>query len=137
MQRILVLFQKYRAVITYLFFGGITTLVNLVAYWFCFYQLNLGNDPSVVLALAIAILVAFLTNKPFVFESHDWSPKVLFPEAFSFFSCRIGTGVMEYLLMHLLVEVLGLFPMLMKLLVNILVIVLNYVFSKLLVFRKK
>ena len=83
------------------------------------------------------MLTAFLTNKPFVFGSHDWSMKVLLPEAGSFFGCRLGSGLVELLLMHITVEMLGWPGMLMKLLVNVIVVILNYVASKLLVFRNK
>lgn len=137
MQTILALFRKYRDVIAYLFFGGVTTLVNLAAYYLCYQVWHIANTPSVVIAWVLAVLIAFLTNKPFVFRSHDWSPKVLLPEAGSFFGCRVGTGVLELVLMYVAVDVLGWNGMLMKLLVNVLVVILNYVGSKLLVFRKK
>ena len=136
-QKILALIQKYRDIIAYLFFGAVTTLVNLVVYYLCYEVLAIPNTPSVVIAWVMAVLVAFLTNKPFVFRSHDWSPKVLLPEAGSFLSCRIGTGVLELALMYLTVDLMHLPGMLMKLLVNVLVVILNYVGSKLLVFRKK
>ncbi len=137
MNRLISLIKKYRDVIAYLFFGGVTTLVNLVVYYLCYEVWGVANTPSVVIAWVIAVLVAFLTNKPFVFQSHDWSPRVLAPELGSFLGCRIGTGVLELVLMYLTVDVLHFHGMLMKLLVNILVILLNYVGSKLLVFRKK
>ncbi len=137
MQTILALFRKYRDVIAYLFFGGVTTLVNLATYYLCYQVWHIANTPSVVIAWVLAVLMAFLTNKPFVFRSHDWSPKVLLPEAGSFFGCRVGTGVLELVLMYVAVDVLGWNGMLMKLLVNVLVVILNYVGSKLLVFRKK
>jgi putative flippase GtrA len=123
--------------IAYVLFGAVTTAANLIVYYLCYDLMGIGNDLSVVLAWVAAVLVAFLTNKPFVFESHDWSPRVLFPEALHFFGCRLGTGVLELALMHVTVEVLRFPGLLMKLLVNILVIVLNYVASKLLVFRNK
>ena len=136
MKRILNLLIKYRDIIAYLFFGGVTTLVNLAIYYLCYQVMGLSNTLSVVVSWILAVLVAFLTNKPFVFRSHDWSRKVLVREAGSFLSCRVGTGVLEVVLMFLTVDLLGLSGMLMKLLVNILVIILNYVGSKLLVFRK-
>lgn len=137
MERILSLVRQYRAMLSYLFFGGVTTLVNLLTYYLCYHVLTLGNDPSVIVAWILSVLVAFLTNKPFVFQSHDWSPQVLFPEAASFFCCRLGSGIMELVLMHITVEMLAWPGMLMKLLINILVVIINYVASKLLVFRTK
>jgi putative flippase GtrA len=137
MESLLRLLRKYKHMVAYVLFGAVTTAANLIVYYLCYNLMGMGSDLSVVLAWVAAVLVAFLTNKPFVFESHDWSPKVLFPEAFHFFGCRLGTGILELVLMHVTVEVLGLPGLLMKLLVNVLVIVINYVASKLLVFRNK
>lgn len=137
MKAILALLQKYRDIIAYLFFGAVTTVVNLVAYYLCYEVWQIANTPSVIIAWILAVLVAFLTNKPFVFRSHDWSFKVLLPEAGSFFGCRVGTGILELVLMYLTVDLMQLNGMLMKLVINILVVILNYVGSKLLVFRKK
>ncbi len=137
MEKLIRLVKKYWSIISYLFFGVVTTVVNMVTYYICYHIWELNSDLATVIAWVIAVLTAFLTNKPFVFGSHDWSPKVLLPEAGSFFGCRLGSGVVELVLMHVTVEMLGLPGMLMKLLVNVIVVILNYVASKLLVFRKK
>ncbi len=137
MDKIIQLVKKYWSIISYLFFGVVTTVVNMVVYYLCYHLWGISSDLSTVIAWVIAVLTAFLTNKPFVFGSHDWSPKVLLPEAGSFFGCRLGSGLVELVLMHITVEMLGLPGMLMKLLVNVIVVILNYVASKLLVFRKK
>lgn len=129
--------KKYRDIVAYLFFGAVTTLINLAVYYLCYEIMSIPNTPSVIIAWVIAVLAAFLTNKPFVFRSHDWSMRVLLPEAGSFLSCRIGTGILELVLMYLTVDLLHWNGMLMKLLVNIIVIILNYAGSKLLVFRNK
>lgn len=121
----------------YMGFGAVTTLVNIGAYYLCYDVWGFGSDPSVVIAWILSVLTAFLTNKPFVFESHDWSRKVLLPEAAEFFGCRLGTGLLELFVMHITVEMLRLPGLPMKVLVNVLVILLNYVGSKLWVFRKK
>lgn len=137
MDKIIQLVKKYWNIISYLFFGVVTTVINMVVYYLCYQLWGISSDLSTVIAWVLAVLTAFLTNKPFVFGSHDWSPKVLLPEAGSFFGCRLGSGVVELVLMHITVEMLGLPGMLMKLLVNVIVVILNYVASKLLVFRKK
>ena len=137
MERIIQLVKKYWSILSYLFFGVVTTVVNLAVYYLCYHAWGISSDLSTVIAWVIAVLTAFLTNKPFVFGSHDWSMKVLLPEAGSFFGCRLGSGVLELVLMHVTVEMLGWPGMLMKLLVNVLVVIINYVASKLLVFRKK
>ena len=137
MGKIIQLVKKYWSIISYLFFGVVTTVVNMLVYYLCYHLWGISSDLSTVIAWVIAVLTAFLTNKPFVFGSHDWSPKVLLPEAGSFFGCRLGSGLVELVLMHITVEMLGWPGMLMKLLVNVIVVILNYVASKLLVFRKK
>lgn len=137
MDRLIVLFRQHRDVIAYLFFGVLTTAVNVISYHILYNILSIGNDLSTVIAWILAVLFAFFTNKPFVFRSRDWSWNVLLPEARDFFACRIGTGILEFVLMHIFVTRLCFNGVLMKLLVNILVIILNYVGSKFLVFKKK
>ena len=137
MDKLIQLVKKYWSVISYLFFGVVTTVVNMVVYYLCYHLWGVSSDLSTVIAWVLSVLTAFLTNKPFVFGSHDWSMKVLMPEAGSFFGCRLGSGILELVLMHITVEMLGWSGMLMKLLVNVIVVILNYVASKLLVFRKK
>lgn len=137
MRTLITLLKQHRGVLSYLFFGVLTTLVNLLAYWLLYDLWGIHSDVSTVLAWILAVAFAFLTNKPFVFESHDWSRTVLLPELGSFLSCRIGTGLLELVLMHVTVEMLHFNGMLMKLLTNVIVVILNYVGSRLLVFRKK
>ena len=137
MERIVQLIKQYWSILSYLFFGVVTTAVNMAVYYVCYHLCGLSSDGSTIIAWVIAVSTAFLTNKPFVFGSHDWSMKVLLPETGSFFGCRLGSGLVELLLMHITVEMLGWPGMLMKLLVNVIVVILNYVASKLLVFRNK
>ena len=116
MERIVQLIKQYWSILSYLFFGVVTTAVNMAVYYVCYHLCGLSSDGSTIIAWVIAVLTAFLTNKPFVFGSHDWSMKVLLPEAGSFFGCRLGSGLVELLLMHITVEMLGWPGMLMKLL---------------------
>ena len=81
-------------------------------------------------------MFAFLTNKPFVFKSHDWSAKVLFPELGKFLSCRIASGVLETVFLLVTVDWLAWNGNWMKVITSVLVVILNYVGSKLFVFRK-
>jgi len=135
-QSILLLFKKHRETISYLFFGGLTTLVNWVVYFPLTQWLGFSASLSTLIAWIVAVLFAFLTNKPFVFHSHDWSWKVTGPEFVKFVGCRAGTGFAEFLLMLITVDILMWNNLIMKILVSILVVILNYVGSKLLVFRK-
>jgi len=103
----------------------------------CRYIMTIGNDPSVFIAWLAAVSFAFIANKYFVFDSRGLEKKDVAREAFLFWLCRAMTGAAELAAMHVLVEILGLPGMAMKLLTNIAVIVLNYIASKLLIFRKK
>ena len=137
LEKIKSLVQKHWDIISYLFFGGLTTLVNFVIYYPCYNWLNISATLSNVIAWAVAVAFAYLTNKPFVFHSHDWSMKTVCPELAKFVGCRIGSGLLETALIFLTVELLHLNGTVMKLLLAVIVVILNYVGSKLLVFRKK
>ena len=136
MDKLRQLIKKHWDILAYLFFGGLTTLVNFLVYAPLFYWIHLSAALSNVLAWVVAVAFAYLTNKPFVFKSHDWSAKTVFPELGKFVGCRIGSGLLETAVLALTVDVLAWNGILMKVLVSILVVVLNYIGSKLLVFRK-
>ena len=130
------LIVKYWDVLSYLFFGGLTTVVNYAVYLPCFNLLGMSAAVSNVIAWAVAVLFAFLTNKPFVFKSHDWSAKTVWPEFIKFVGCRIGSGVLETAIVFVTVDLLYWNGNWMKLATSVLVVILNYFASKLLVFRK-
>ena len=131
------LFLKYKEVVLYLVFGGLTTLINIVVYAVCARWLGFGTLLSNALALTVSILFAYITNKLFVFESKTDTVKEVFREFFSFIACRLGTGALDMIFMFVSVDILGFYDVAMKILSNIIVIVLNYVFSKLVIFAKK
>ena len=131
------LFLKYKEMILYLVFGGLTTLINIVVYAVCARWLSLGTMQANASALTISILFAYITNKLFVFESKTDTIKEVFREFFSFIACRLGTGALDMVFMFVSVDILGFYDVAMKILSNIIVIVLNYVFSKLVIFAKK
>ena len=130
------LFKKHKDIISYLFFGVLTTAVNVVTYWLCHGLGSVPNVPSTVIAWVAAVAFAFITNKLFVFESKSWAPSVALKEAASFTLCRVGTGVIEVGMMYVFVDLLTFNGTVMKLITNFIVIVLNYVFSKLIIFKK-
>lgn len=120
----------------YLVFGVLTTAVNYVVYLPCYNWLNLSAAVSNVLAWAVAVAFAYVTNKPFVFRSHDWSAKTVVPELAKFVGSRVASGALETTVIFVTVDCLNWNGNLMKLITSILVVILNYVASKLLVFRK-
>ena len=130
------LLAKYRDVIVYLVFGVLTTVVNYVVYLPCYNVLHLSGSASNAIAWVGAVAFAYVTNKPLVFRSHDWSAKTVLPELTKFVGCRLGSGVLETAIIFLTVDVLAWNGNAMKLATSVLVVVLNYIGSKLLVFKK-
>ena len=108
--------------VAYLFAGVATTVVNYVVYFIATRWFGLGVMPGTWAAWVLAVAFGYAVNKAFVFKTHCESMAALMKEAVSFFVA---------------VEVLGLNDLVMKLLTNFIVIVLNYVFSKLFIFKKK
>ena len=133
-----------KEIVTYLIFGVLTTAVNFLTYtaFIKFYgesKVTLCNG----IAWVVAVLFAFITNKLFVFESKSFVPLVLLREFTIFISARIFTGVLEIFFPELLMKIgldqklFGVEGMLAKVVVAVIVVILNYVFSKLVTFRKK
>jgi len=132
------IYLKYKEIINYLFFGGLTTLVNLVVY-FALSRL-LGIDPVISNAIAwiSAVLFAYITNKLFVFESKGKNKKDNAKEMFLFFLFRIISGLLcDQGTFALMVKVFHINDIISKVVTQIMVIVANYVFSKFIIFRKK
>ena len=137
MNKVLNLYQKYREVILYILFGGLTTLINLLVYNTMYYYIESSNLLSTIVAWILSVLMAFLTNKQIVFRSSSWNLEILWKEGVKFFECRIGTGILEIIFMYITVDILRWSGFIMKLIVNVIVIILNYVASKRIIFVKK
>lgn len=135
MNRIRALFIKHRDVIIYLIFGGLTTLVNFLIYFPLYNWVETSGTLSNVIAWSVAVVFAFFTNKPFVFKSYDWSSKTVVPEFAKFISCRIGSGLMETAAIWVFVDLLMWNGNGVKVIVSVLVVILNYISSKWLVFK--
>ena len=137
------LFQKYREIIMYLIFGVSTTLVNWIVYTLLVSIANTDVTLANGIAWFAAVIFAYITNKLYVFESKSWKVTVLAHEIISFFGARIASGVFEIFLPALLMKIgldqaiFGIEGFAAKLVVSVLVIVLNYIFSKLFVFKNK
>ena len=126
-------FNKCREVLMYLVFGGLTTLVNIVAF-FILRKLSVSVYISNLIAWVVAVLFAFITNKLFVFESKDKGK--IGKEIISFFGFRILSLGVDMGAMYLLLQVINTGEVFAKIIANVLVIILNYIFSKLFVFKK-
>lgn len=137
MKKMLELAKKYEDILSYLFFGVLTTVVNYVVYLPCYNVLGLSSAVSNVIAWVAAVAFAYLTNKPFVFKSHDWSMKTVLPELTKFLACRVGSGVLETVMLLVCVDWLDWDGNVLKIVTSVLVVVLNYIGSKLLVFKNQ
>lgn len=131
------LYRNHREGWRYLIFGALATIVNIAAYSVAFYNLNIDNGVSNVIAWVIAAAFAYMTNKVFVFESKVDTKTALLKEITSFFGCRLLTLAVDQFIMVVGVDKLGLSGFIMKVLANIIVIILNFILSKLIIFKKK
>ncbi len=129
--------KKYKSILSYLFFGALTTIINIAAYMLCYNLLGIKNIPSNIIAFVLSVAFAFVTNKLFVFESRGRGFRETLVEALSFFSCRIGSGLIELIIMYVFVDLLCFNGNIIKVITNVLVIILNYVASKVFIFKKK
>lgn len=135
------IYHAYKEAIDYLFWGGMTTVVSWGTYsLFVLLGASVfwGNAGSWVCAVAFA----FVTNKLWVFRSKSWEGSVLFPELSKFLSSRVATGIFEMAAVPALVAlglnqtIFGIDGMVSKVLVSVAVVILNYILSKLFVFKK-
>ena len=141
-------FLKYKEIIMYLIMGGLTTLVSWGTYSLFAWILPIANQDLLVLtanALSwlLAMTFAYVTNKIWVFESKSWERHFLLKDFGLFVSARLLTGIFEVVAVPGLVwlgcdqSILGVPGMRSKIIVSIIVVLLNYVFSKLIIFRKQ
>ena len=128
---------KYKEQILYLFFGGCTTVVNILVFALCSDILHMELLVSNFMAWVLAVFFAYITNKIWVFESKTETLNELVKEIGSFVFARVVTLLIDMLIMYVGVEILFINKMIIKVLANIVVIVANYVFSKLFIFKKK
>lgn len=139
MDRIKELYFKYKEIVNYLIVGGLTTVVSLSVYFICVstfcdpaspIQLQVAN----IISWVVAVTFAFFTNRKYVFESKS---KNICAEAGKFYISRLSTLGIDMLIMFITVTVLGMNDKLAKLIVQVVVTITNYIFSKYLVFNKK
>ena len=136
MEKLRELIKKHWDIVSYLFFGVLTTAVSYLVYFPLYNLLDLPATVSNALSWIAAVAFAYVTNKPFVFKSHDWSRKTVIPELLKFIGCRIGSGLAETILLLITVDLLHINGNVMKLVASVVVVILNYIGSKLLVFNK-
>ena len=136
-------YREHREAMRYLIFGVLTTIVNILTYAL-FASVILKGVPSKevvvnvseIIAFIVAIIFAYVTNKIYVFNSKTNNFKELMREITSFTGCRIVTEIVSILMMNAAIW-FSINDILMKVIANIVVIILNFIFSKLIIFKKK
>lgn len=132
------LYLEYKEIINYLIFGVLSTAVNFASYFIFAKLFHIDEVVSSGLSWFCAVLFAYITNKIFVFESKTKTVKEFIKEMISFFACRVLSGILcDVGTFALMVKVLNINDIIAKIVTQIMVVILNYVLSKLVIFKKK
>ena len=138
MTKLVALFNRYRSVIAYLFWGVVTTVVNIVVFQFLSSGVHWNYQLANVIAWFLSVLVAYFTNKVWVFGSHYSTVKAFLKEFFWFYFYRGLTLIMDVIIMYVGISLLKfdspLQQLIVKIIDNVIVVIANYIFSKWLIF---
>ena len=129
--------NKNKEIINYLIVGGLTTVVSYLSYAFVSRILGFDYKLSTVLSWVCAVLFAYFANKTVVFKSKSTSKKHFFIEVVNFFKYRVLSLIIDMILMIILVSLLSINDLIAKIIVQFIIVAINYVFSKFFVFNKK
>lgn len=130
------LYRKYKEILLYVFFGGLTTVVSFVTFWFFAEPVGMHELIANAISWIFAVTFAYITNRIWVFDSKVDSKKGMLREASAFYGGRLATLGFEELVLFIFVTWLGYNELLMKVIATVGVLILNYIISKLIVFRK-
>ncbi len=131
------MYDRHREFLAYAGYGCGTVAINFIVYYLCYYELGIANVLSNITAWFLSMAFAFITNKLYVFESKSLRLDILIHEAMAFIGFRAVTGAFDVMMMYYAVDRLQLDGMVMKAMVNVIVITLNYIASKKLVFKSE
>lgn len=131
------LFRKHKEIISYLVFGVATTIVNIVIFFICKDLLGIDYKISNAIGWFLSVLFAFFTNKYFVFSSNHADVRSFIVEMLLFYWYRVLSFVVDMALMVLMIEFMHISDFWAKMVTQVAVIILNYFFSKFLIFKKK
>ncbi len=120
--------------ISYLIFGVLTTVIDYAISNLLYYIWKMDPIPAQTIAWVAAVLFAFVTNKWWVFESHTLNPARVWKEFVSFVLCRVATFLFNLAALYVMVDLMKMEFFVCKLVISVVVVVLNYVFSKILIF---
>lgn len=122
--------------ISYVIFGILTTIINLISYYFFSNIININYLISNIISWIISVSFAYVTNKLYVFNSKDKNKDSVIKEFIKFVNFRLTSGVIEMILLFLLVDMIRVNDIISKLVIGVIVVVLNFIFSKIFVFQK-
>ena len=124
-----------KEIILYVIFGVLTTIVNLIAYYLFSNIININYLISNAIAWIISVVFAYITNKFFVFNSSYINKDVIIEEFIKFMNCRLISGLSEVVLLFLFVDLLLMNDIVAKLIIEVLVALINFIFSKVFIFK--
>lgn len=136
MDKCIKLYKKYKEVFLYLVFGVLTTVINIIAFWLSNDLLNIEYKISNIIAWVLAVIFAFITNKTLVFQSKNRNKEEITREAITFLVARLFSLVVDMVIMILMIDIININSIVSKIISNVVVIVINYIFSKFIIFRK-
>lgn len=129
------LLLNYKEQILYIIFGVLTTVLNFLVYIIFTRVFEANFLISNAVAWLLAVIFAFITNKIYVFNSTDYNIKFIIKEFSEFTISRIFTGLLDIGLLYLFVSIIHMNDLISKIIIGIIITILNYVISKMYVFR--
>ena len=130
-------YKKYKEILLYLFFGGCSFIISIVSYSIANISFGVNELIANIISWILAVVFAFFTNRIWVFQSGTHSGKAFLVQITNFFGGRILTLIVEEVIIFVFITILGLPSVAVKIAAQVVVIVLNYIISKLWVFKKK
>lgn len=128
-------YKKYREILLYLFFGGLTFIISVTTYAFFDVTCKLNELLANVFSWMIAVLFAYITNRYYVFKALDTDIKMVLRQMWDFFRARILTLLLEELIIYIFITCMHYNNILIKVIAQIIVILTNYILSKWYVFK--
>ena len=131
------LLRKYRELVSYVFWGVMTTTVNYVSYTLLTEVFHVHYMAGTIIAWTVSVLFAYFVNKLFVFQSRDWAWRVALRELWQMVASRLFSLGLEMAIMWFFVDTMHFNHLIVKLAANVVVVIVNYVLSKFIIFKKK
>lgn len=136
-QKVIKLIKRYEEILKYLIIGILTTVINYIVFVILVNSAKIEMHTSNIIAWIVSVIFAYFTNKLFVFESKSFKLKVLTKEILTFGIARIMSLLLEEAILYIFVNLLSMNKLIIKLIANIIVIILNYILSKFIIFKNK